>query len=107
MPKKLGALLCALVCLLATGCAAPGRAPTDERIRALKTVDVIIATPENNFTYGGTTMGVYSVPASGVAIGPAIGINVAANVALLGAQYLAQTTAREAEGPVGASVTDI
>jgi hypothetical protein len=94
-------------------------------MQSLKSIDVVIAVPKNNFAFSpgdddafmpgaiGGTMGHFagaSMAAGGpsmAALGPALGYGLVASLITAGIEHVAAAPAREAAGPVGATVSDI
>lgn len=99
--------------------AAPARAAGASVGPALRRIEVLVQVPPNNFAYRqgnqlvfgpATPAGSAGLPpvfSAGVSLGAALGINLLANVVVSGIEAAAAATAREAVGPVGASIKDV
>jgi hypothetical protein len=90
-----------------SGCASPPRAPTQEQVSQLKSIDLVVSVPPSNFSYRLSAGTVYAQPSVGMSVGTGIGINIAANLVFAGIDYALTATAREAQVPVGKSVEAI
>jgi hypothetical protein len=90
-----------------SGCAGPLKAPTQEQVRQLKSIDVVVMPLPSNFAYRSNGGTVYAQPSVGMSVGTGIGINIAANLIFAGIEYAATATAREAQVPVSKSVEDL
>jgi hypothetical protein len=90
-----------------SGCATGLKAPTQEQVRQLKNIDVVVSVPPSNFSYRSNGGTVYAQPSAGMSVGAGIGINIAANLIFAGIDYAITATAREAQVPVGKSVEDL
>lgn len=89
-----------------SGCATP-ELPSKKDIEALRTIEVVVNSPPSNFAYFQGGGPIYAQPSPDVGIRAGVGINVTANPFVAGIEYLSAATAREAEGPVGESVSKL
>jgi len=124
MLRELRYLSAALAAILLSGCATT-KAPSQQQLDALRSIDVVIAVPTRAFAFSpgdevnttlpaavGTTMGYLSgsmlagAPGA-LALGPALGLGVAAALMDAGTRHFAAAAAREAAGTVGTTVNDI
>jgi len=99
-----------LTCL--TGCMSTPHAPSQEQLRALQSIEVLVNVPAVPFSFvrGGTSgipaTTVYVQPPAGMSAGAGVGINIVANVAFAAIDYAMSATSREAQAPVSKSVED-
>ncbi len=105
--------------ILSAAVAAPARAASASAGPALRRIEVLVQVPPSNFAYRqgnqrvfgpatpSASAGVPLVLSPGVSFGAALGINLVANVVASGIEAAAAATAREAVGPVGASLEDV
>lgn len=96
-----------------TGCMSTPRAPSQEQLQAIQSIEVLVNVPAVPFSFvRGSTSGipsttVYVQPPAGMSAGAGIGVNIVANVAFAAIDYAMTGTTREAQGPVSKSVEDM
>jgi len=87
-----------------SGCAGL-RTPTSAEIAQIRTVDLVLQTPDTNFLYAGSPR--MTPVVVGAPLPTVLAFGVGGALVTGGIDYLATTTARAAEGPVGRTVEDV